>query len=63
MARVCDICGKGPVAGNNISHANNKTNRRWYPNLKRVRAIVDGRTRRLRVCTQCLKSNRVIKAA
>jgi len=63
MESVCDICGKGPVAGNNISHANNKTNRRWYPNLQRVRAIVDGRTRRLRVCTQCLKSNRVIKAA
>ncbi len=63
MARVCDICGKGPVTGNTISHANNKTNRRWYPNLQRVRAVVDGRTRRLRVCTQCLKSNRVIKAA
>ena len=63
MARVCDVCGKGPVAGHTISHANNKNNRRWYPNLQRVRAIVDGVTRRLRVCTQCLKSNRVIKAA
>jgi len=51
------------VAGHTISHANNKTNRRFYPNLQRVRAVVDGRTRRLRVCTQCLKSNRVTKAA
>ncbi|OLC46884.1 MAG: 50S ribosomal protein L28 [Gemmatimonadetes bacterium 13_1_40CM_2_70_7] len=63
MARVCDVCGKGPVAGHTISHANNKTNRRFYPNLQRVRALVDGRTRHLRVCTQCLKSNRVTKAA
>ncbi len=63
MARTCDVCGKGPVAGHTISHANNKTNRRFYPNLQRVRAVVDGRTRRLRVCTQCLKSNRVTKAA
>jgi len=63
MARVCDVYGKGPVAGHTISHANNKTNRRWYPNLQRVRALVDGRTRHLRVCTQCLKSNRVTKAA
>ncbi|HUL50667.1 MAG TPA: 50S ribosomal protein L28 [Gemmatimonadales bacterium] len=62
MARVCDICGKGPVAGHNVSHANNKTPRRWYPNLQRVRARVDGATRRLRVCTSCLKSNRVVKA-
>src|SRR2546427_2512055 len=40
MARVCEICGKGPITGHNVSHANNKTNRRWYPNLQRVRAVV-----------------------
>jgi len=62
MARVCDICGKGPTFGNNVSHANNKTNRRWYPNLQRIRAIVDGEVKRLRVCTQCIKSDRVVKA-
>ena len=62
MARVCDICGKGPITGHNVSHANNKTNRRWYPNLQRVRARVGDLTQRLRVCTQCLKSNRVVKA-
>jgi large subunit ribosomal protein L28 len=63
MARVCEICGKHPVTGHNVSHANNKTPRRWYPNLQRVRAVVDGTTRRIRVCTRCLKSNRVVKAA
>ncbi len=62
MARVCDICGKGPAFGNHVSHANNKRNRRWYPNLQRVRAVVDGKIKRIRVCTQCIKSNRVTKA-
>ncbi len=62
MARVCDICGKGPRAGHNVSHANNKTGRRWYPNLQRVRVLIDGQPRRIRACTECIKSNRVEKA-
>jgi large subunit ribosomal protein L28 len=63
MARVCEICGKGPIAGHNVSHANNKTPRRWYPNLQRVRVVVNGVVRRMRVCAQCIKSNRVAKAS
>jgi len=63
MARVCEICGKGPVTGHTVSHANNKSNRRWYPNLQRVRVLVDGAARRMRVCTRCLKSNRIAKAS
>jgi large subunit ribosomal protein L28 len=63
MAKMCDICGKKPVSGNNISHAHNRTRRRWEPNLQSVRAKVDGRTKRLTVCTQCIKSNKVLKAA
>lgn len=62
MARVCDICGKGPQFGNNISHAHNKTKRRWNVNLRPVRARVMGVTRRLRVCTGCLRSGKVVKA-
>ena len=62
MARVCDICGKGPSFGHNVSHANNKTNRRWYPNLQPVRALVDGEVKRLKVCTRCIKAGRVVKA-
>jgi large subunit ribosomal protein L28 len=62
MARFCDICGKGPTTGNNVSHANNKTKRRWQPNLQRVRALVDGKPKRLRVCTSCLRSDKVVKA-
>jgi len=62
MVRTCDICGKGPSFGHNVSHANNKTSRRWYPNLQTVRVLVDGQPRRIRACTGCIRSNRVIKA-
>lgn len=63
MAKVCDICGKRPVSGNNISHAHNRTRRRWIPNLQEVRAQVNGRTKRMTVCTSCIKSHRVQKVA
>ncbi|MEW6298024.1 MAG: 50S ribosomal protein L28 [Thermodesulfobacteriota bacterium] len=63
MARICQICGKGPSVGNNVSHANNKTKRRWLPNLQRVRAKVDGAVKRIRVCTRCIRSGLVQKAA
>ena len=63
MARVCAVCAKGPVTGNSVSHANNRTKRRWYPNLQTVRVMVDGAPKRIRVCTQCLKSNRIRKAS
>jgi large subunit ribosomal protein L28 len=59
----CQVCGKGPRTGNNVSHANNKSKRRWLPNLQRVRAKIGGTVRRLRVCTVCLKSGKVVKAS
>ncbi|MGE5681195.1 MAG: 50S ribosomal protein L28 [Bacillota bacterium] len=62
MSRVCEICGKGPVTGHNVSHANNRTKTRWLPNLQKVNALVDGKKTRLKVCTTCLKSNKVVKA-
>jgi large subunit ribosomal protein L28 len=63
MAKCCELCGKGPVVGRNVSHAHNVTARRFEPNLQRVRAMVNGGVRRLRVCTRCLKSGKVVKAA
>lgn len=63
MARVCTVCGKGPVTGNHVSHANNKRRRRWLPNLQTVRVLVDGAPRRVRVCTRCIRSSRITKAA
>jgi len=62
MAQVCDICGKGPQSGNNISHAHNVTKRRWNINLRPVRAEVKGGNKRIRVCTRCLRSGKVVKA-
>lgn len=63
MSRMCEICGKKPVSGNNISHAHNRTRRRWIPNLQEVRVQINGRTRRMVVCTSCIKSNKITKAA
>jgi large subunit ribosomal protein L28 len=62
MARVCDICGKGPTTGNNVSHANNRTRRRWYPNLQTVRVLVNGVPKRVRACAGCIRSGKVAKA-
>jgi len=63
MARKCVLCGKGPSVGNNVSHANNKTRRRWLPNLQTVRAKLAGTVRRIRVCTRCIRSGKVNKVA
>jgi large subunit ribosomal protein L28 len=62
MAQVCDICGKGPQFGNNVSHAHNITRRRWNVNLQAVKAIVNGAPKRLRVCANCIKSGKIIKS-
>jgi large subunit ribosomal protein L28 len=63
MAKECEVCGKVPRFGRIISHANNVRPRRFEPNLQRVRAMVNGGVRRIRVCTRCIRSNKVIKAA
>ena len=63
MAQVCEMCGKGPATGNNVSHANNKTKRRFNINLQRVRARVGGSVRRVKVCTRCIRSGKVTKVA
>jgi large subunit ribosomal protein L28 len=64
MAKKCEICGKGPVTGNNVSHAHNKTRRRWLPNLQRVRmATASGNSVHVRVCTRCLRSGQIVKPA
>lgn len=62
MSYTCDICGKRPMFGHSISHAHNVTRRKFVPNLHRVRVRVDGRVKRLRVCTRCLKAGKVRKA-
>ena len=64
MARVCEVCGKGPQFGNSISHAHNVTKRRWEVNLRPVKARLKSSTtpaKRMRVCTSCLRSGKVVK--
>ena len=63
MAKECEICGKKPVVGRTVSHAHNVRPRRFEPNLQTVRALIDGGVRRIRVCTRCLRGNKVVKAA
>ncbi|CAD7778243.1 50S ribosomal protein L28 [Candidatus Methanoperedenaceae archaeon GB50] len=61
MSWKCEICGKRPSVGHNVSHANNRTKRRWLPNVQKVRAVVNGQVKRIRVCTKCLKAGKVVK--
>ncbi len=63
MGKQCDICGKAPVVGNNVSHANNKTKRIWNPNLQRVRHMEGGTVRHISACTRCIRSGLVVKPA
>jgi large subunit ribosomal protein L28 len=63
MAMRCEICGKGPAVGRRVSHAHNVRPRRFEPNVQSVRAVVNGATKRIRVCTRCIRSSKVVKAA
>ena len=63
MARRCEFCTKGPVFGRNVSHAHNVTRRRFKANIQNVRVVVNGGIKRRRVCTRCIRSNRITKAA
>lgn len=63
MAGKCDICGKSVQFGHNISHAHNKTKRKWHPNIQRARVIINGSPKRVNVCTKCLRSGKLQKVA
>lgn len=63
MARVCEICGKRPLRGYNVSHAHNRTKKISYPNLQKVRILEStGQVKRVNVCTRCIRSNKINKA-
>lgn len=63
MSTSCFICGKAPLVGNTVSHANNKAKMRQLPNLQRIAVLEGKRTVRRRVCTRCLKAGKVKKAS
>jgi large subunit ribosomal protein L28 len=62
MARTCYVCNKGKVFGNTVSHSNRHNKRTWLPNLRRVKAVIDGTPQRINVCTRCLRSGKVERA-
>jgi len=59
MASTCEICGKGPSYGNNVSHSQRKTRRRWNPNIQSIRTVIGGTPSRKNVCTSCMKAGKV----
>ncbi len=61
MSKVCDICKKGPMVGNSVSHAHNLTKRRFLPNLKKVKVVINGTPTTKNVCMKCLKSGKYLK--
>lgn len=62
MARRCEICGKGPMFGHQVSHAHNVSRRVFYPNVHKIRVVVDGEIVRKTVCTKCMKAGKIKKA-
>ena len=62
MSKVCALCGKGKVSGNNVSHSNRKTKRTFKPNVQKVTILKDGKAETAYVCARCLKSDKVERA-
>ena len=62
MSKVCEICGKAPVAGRSISHSHRVSNRTFRPNIQKITVKVDGNAKRANVCTKCMKAGKVERA-
>ena len=62
MSKVCDICGKHTVAGRSISHSQRKVQRSFKPNIQRVNVVIDGKRKKMNVCTRCLKKGNLVRA-
>ena len=62
MSKVCAVCGKAPVAGRNVSHSHRVTNRVFRPNLQKLTVVLDGKVKRVNVCTKCMKADKVVRA-
>ncbi len=61
MANVCDYCGKRRMSGNNVSHSKRRTRRVFHPNIQRVRAVINGAVKKVKICTRCLRTGKVVK--
>ncbi|HOZ71482.1 MAG TPA: 50S ribosomal protein L28 [Spirochaetales bacterium] len=61
MSRQCDICGKGTITGNTVSKSKNRVRRVWRPNIQSVKTMIGGTVLTVKVCTRCLKANKIVK--
>ncbi|MDX1621468.1 MAG: 50S ribosomal protein L28 [Nitriliruptorales bacterium] len=59
MASVCEICGKGPWFGKQVSHSHRRSSKRWNPNIQKLKVWKDGRAQRVNVCTSCIKAGKI----
>ena len=62
MSKVCEICGKAPAAGRNVSHSHRVTNRMFRPNIQKVTVVEGGKVSKKNVCTKCIKAGKVTRA-
>lgn len=62
MSKKCEVCGKAKVFGNKVTFSHRKSNRSWSPNIRKVKAVVNGTPKRVMVCTRCLRSGLVQRA-
>lgn len=62
MSKKCEICGKGQVSGNRVSHSNIHSKRKWNVNIQKVQIVENGKVRKANVCTSCMKSDKVERA-
>lgn len=62
MGKYCEVCKKGVMSGNLVSHSNRKTPHGWAPNIQSVHVVVDGKVQKMNVCTRCLRSGKVVRS-
>ena len=62
MGKYCEVCKKGTMSGNLVSHSNRKTKWSWAPNIQSVHVVIDGKTQKLNICTRCLRSGKVVRS-
>ena len=61
MSRKCEVCGKVQVSGNNVSHSNRHTRRKWNANIQQVKVNEGGAVKHIKVCAKCLRAGKVNK--
>ncbi|MBN1176191.1 MAG: 50S ribosomal protein L28 [Dehalococcoidales bacterium] len=59
----CDLCGKTPQFGHNVSHSKHRTNRRWTPNIHPATVYIDGKPKKMNLCTRCLRTQQKLASA